>query len=273
MFLMNTERVYLFEGNRDIYLDLYVINDTRLLSRDGMLVIPGGGYGGVCMDREGEKTALAYLARGINAYVLNYRCAKTDVFPMHLEYAARAMKWIKDNAKDHNTNPDRIFVSGFSAGGHLAATLNTKYNFIEEKLGYEKDEVKPRGAVLCYPVITAIGPCHKGSFTNLLNKPFEEISEEEKAYHSVENHVNSDTPPAFIWHTSEDGAVPVHSSLKLGMAYANAGVPFALHVYPYGPHGIALATEYSNAHDGVNRVQPLAYGWLEDSIEWMKTIK
>ena len=99
------------------------------------------------------------------------------------------------------------------------------------------------------------------------------ISEEEKAYHSVENHVNSDTPPAFIWHTSEDGAVPVHSSLKLGMAYANAGVPFALHVYPYGPHGIALATEYSNAHDGVNRVQPLAYGWLEDSIEWMKTIK
>ena len=111
MFLMNTERVYLFDGCEDIYLDLYVINDTRLPLRDGMLVIPGGAYSGVCMDREGEKTALAYLARGVNAYVLNYRCAKEDVFPMHLEYAARAMKWIKDNAKDHNTNPERVFVS------------------------------------------------------------------------------------------------------------------------------------------------------------------
>ena len=272
MFLMNTERIYLYEGNSDIYLDLYVINDTRLSVRDGMLVIPGGGYCGVCVDREGEKTALAYLARGINAYVLNYRCAKEDVFPMHLEYAARAMKWIKDNAASHNTNPERIFVSGFSAGGHLAATLTTKYAFIEEKLGFEKDEAKPRGAVLAYPVITAIGPCHQGSFVNLLNKPFDEITDEEKAFHSVENHVDAETPPAFIWHTSEDGAVPVHSSLKLGLAYANAGVPFSLHVYPYGPHGIALATEYSNAHDGVNRVQPLAEAWLEDSIAWMKTV-
>ncbi|MBQ7333225.1 MAG: alpha/beta hydrolase [Clostridia bacterium] len=273
MFLMNTERIYLYEGNEDIYLDLYVMNDSRLAMRDGMLIIPGGGYGYVCMDREGEKTALAYLARGVNAYVLNYRCAKTDVFPMHLEYAARAMRWIKENAASHNTNPERVFVSGFSAGGHLAATLTTKYAFIEEKLGLEKDTAKPKGAVLSYPVITAIGPCHKGSFSSLLNKPFQEITDEEKAFHSVENHVNSDTPPAFIWHTSEDKSVPVHSSLKLALAYADAGVPFALHVYPYGPHGIALATEYSNPADSVSSVQPMAARWLEDSIEWMKTIK
>ena len=219
-----------------------------------------------------KKTALAYLARGVNAYVLNYRCAKEDVFPMHLEYAARAIKWIKDNGASHNTNPERIFVSGFSAGGHLAATLTTKYTFIEEKLGFEKDEAKPKGAVLCYPVITAIGPCHKGSFSSLLNKPFEEITEEEKIFHSAENHVNTETPPAFIWHTSEDGGVPVHSSLKLALAYADAKVPFSLHVYPYGPHGIALATEYSNP-DGPGRVQPMAEAWLEDSIEWMKSIK
>ncbi len=272
MFLMNTERVYLYEGNSDIYLDLYVINDTRLAKRDGILLIPGGGYEYVCMDGEGEKTALAYLARGINVYMLDYRCGETDVFPMHLEYAARAMKWIKDNADKHNTDKERVFVSGFSAGGHLAETLTTKYAFIEEKLGLNKDEAKPKGAVLCYPVITAIGPCHQGSFVNLLGKPFDEITDEEKIFHSAENHVNSDTPPAFIWHTSEDGAVPVHSSLKLALAYANAGVPFALHVYPYGPHGIALATEYSNL-EGPERVQPLAESWLEESIEWMKTVK
>ena len=192
---------------------------------------------------------------------------------MHLEYAAVAMKWIKDNAESHNTNPERIFVSGFSAGGHLAANLTTDYAFIEAKLGYSKNTVKPKGAVLCYPVITAIGPCHKGSFVNLLNKPFEEITDEEKAYHSIENRVTSETPPAFIWHTSEDGAVPVHSSIKLGLAYANAGVPFSLHVYPYGPHGIALANEYSNPDDGIERSQPLAERWLDDSIEWMKTVK
>ncbi len=272
MFLMNTERVYFIDGKTDIYLDLYVINDTRLNKRDGMLVIPGGGYGIVALDREGEKTALAYLARGVNAYVLNYRCAREDVFPMHLEYAALAMKWIRENADKHNTNPERIFALGYSAGGHLAASLTTRYNFAEERLGLKKDSVKPKGAVLCYPVITAIEPCNKGSFAGLLNKPYEDLTDEEKAYHSMENYVKSDTPPAFIWHTSEDKAVPVHSSLKLALAYANAGVPFALHVYPYGPHAIALATEYSNPQDGLSRVQPLAMGWLDDSIEWMKTI-
>ena len=272
MFLMNTERVYFFEGHDDIYLDLYVINDNRLSPRDGMLVIPGGGYGIVALDREGEKTALAYLARGLNAYVLNYRCAKEDVFPMHLEYAARAMKWIKENAEKHNTNPERIFALGYSAGGHLCASLTTRYNFIEERLGYEKDSVKPRGSVLGYPVITAFEPCNTSSFAGLLKKPYASLTDEEKAYHSMENYVTEETPSAFIWHTSEDTTVPVHNSLKLALAYANAGVPFALHVYPYGPHAIALATEYSNHKDNPERTQPLASAWLDDSIEWMKTI-
>ena len=273
MQLVNTERIYLFEGVKDIFLDLYVMNDKRLKPRDAMLVIPGGGYGYVCLDREGEKTALAYLARGINAYVLNYRCKKEDVFPKHLEYAARAMKWIRENAESHNTNPERVFATGFSAGGHLCATLATKHEYIENLLGFEKGVAKPLGVVLAYPVITAIGPCHKGSFMHLLDKHFEEITDEEKKLHSLEFQVNENTSPAFIWHTAEDQAVPPHSSLKLALAYADAGVPFTLHIYPYGPHGTALATEYSNPNDGKPRVQPMAAKWFEESIDWMQTVK
>lgn len=272
MFLFNTDRIYFMEEREDVYLDLYVMNDERIGLRDGMLVIPGGGYGYVCMDREGEKTALAYVARGVNAFVLNYRAIDEDVYPMHLEYAALAMAWIKNNAKAFGTNPERIFASGYSAGGHLCATLATKTEFIENRLGLEKGITKPRGVVLCYPVTSAYEPTHKGSFTSLLNKPFDKITEEERELHSVEKNITKDTPPAFIWHTAEDGAVPVQGTLNLALAYANAGASFTLHVYPYGPHGIALATEYANQRDGIPRVQPLAARWLDDSIDWMKTV-
>lgn len=268
MFFLKTDRVYLYEDREDVYLDLYVVNDTRYVKADGILVIPGGGYGYVCMDREGEKTALAYAARGVNAFVLNYRAAEEDVYPMHLECAALAMAWIKNHAEEYATNPDRIFATGYSAGGHLCATLATKYRLMEEKFGFSKDFIRPLGVVLSYPVTTAYGPTHQGSFVNLLNKPFDSLTDEEKDFHSVELNVTENTPPAFMWHTAEDGAVPVQGTLKLAIAYANAKVPFALHVYPYGPHGLALATDFAHLCP-----QPLAEAWLDDSIKWMKTIK
>ena len=273
MFLLNTERIYLYEGNESIYLDVYAINDTRLSPRDAVLIIPGGGYSNVALDIDGEKGALAYVSRGVNAFVLNYiEKRENDSFPVHLERAALAMAYIKNNAEKYNVNPERVFALGFSAGGHLAATLATKYSFAEERLSLPENIARPKGIILAYSVISAYTPTHNATFVNLLKKPFKEITKEERNYHSADMHVTPDTPPAFMWHTSEDASVTPHGSLKMALAYANAGVPFALHIYPYGPHGMALASEFSSPRGCETRTQPLASGWLDDSIEWMKTI-
>ncbi len=274
MFFLKTDRIYLYENNDEIYIDCYAVDDKRIAPRDGILVIPGGGYGFVCVDREGEKTALAYAARGINAFVLNYRAAREDVYPMHLECAVRAMAWLREHADEYSVNPDRIFAIGYSAGAHLCGTLATKHMLIEDKLGLAVNTARPKGIVMCYPVVTAHESAHKGSFHSLLNKPYDQLSEEEKSFHSIEKNVTSSTPPAFIWHTAKDEAVPVQNSLKLAMAYADNGVDFTLHVYPYGPHAICLGEDFSSGGEQFSdRVQPLAASWLEDSVKWMKTVK
>ncbi len=271
MFLLKTERIYLIDGVDDVFLDVYAIDDKRLAPRDAVLVIPGGGYSYVCLDREGEKTALAYVARGVNAFELNYRASEKDVFPMHLEYAALAMNYIREHAEEYNVNPERIFAEGYSAGGHLCASLATMHGFVEKRLGLPENSARPRGVVLAYPVISAYIPTHGASIANLLNKPFSALTDEERDAYSLEKHVTSETPPAFIWHTATDKDVPVQGSLKYAMACADNGVPFTLHVYPYGPHGICLATDYTSTATPES-TQPLAEGWLDASIKWMKTI-
>ncbi len=271
MFLLKTERIYLIDGVDDVFLEVYAVDDKRLAPRDAVLVIPGGGYEFVCLDREGEKTALAYVARGVNAFELNYRASKDDVFPMHLEYAALAMNYIREHAEEYNVNPERIFAEGYSAGGHLCGALATMHKFAEKRLGLPENAARPRGVVLSYPVITAYGPTHEQSFANLLNKPFAELTEEEKSLHSLERQVTPETPPAFIWHTATDGCVPVQGSLKYAMACADNGVPFTLHIYPYGPHAICLGTEYVGTPT-LDAAQPLAEGWFDASIKWMKTV-
>lgn len=271
MFFFKNERIYLRKDDPEIYLDAYAVDDKRLKPRDAVLIIPGGAYAYVCLDREGEKTALAYAARGVNAFVLNYRAAADDVFPMHLECAALAMAWIRLHSEDYNVNPERVFSLGFSAGGHLCGSLATMYKYVEERLGLDKGIAKPCGIVMAYPVVSAYRPTHEDSFKNLLNKPFDAYTDEERMIYSIEMNVKENTPPAFIWHTASDEAVPVQGTLKLALAYANAGVPFTLRVYPYGPHGIGLGTDYSNNGEDA-RIQPIAAKWVEESIEWMKTI-
>lgn len=271
MFLFKAERIYLKDADEDIYLDTYAVNDKTLTPRDAILVIPGGGYGHVCLDREGEKTALAYLARGVNAFVLNYSIGEDAVFPAQLECAALAMAYIKKHAEEYNVNPERVFSLGFSAGGHLAGLLTTMHGFAEERFGLEKDMARPRGTVFCYPVISAFPPTNRGTIENLLKKSFDSLTDEERLIYSIETNIKSTTPPAFMWHTATDAAVPVQGTLKLALAYANAGASFTLRVYPYGPHGIALGTDYSNNGKSAF-VQPMAEKWLEESIEWMKTV-
>ena len=269
---MHSERIYLSEDKR-AYLDTYV-SEFRNAKRDAMLVIPGGGYRMVCADREGELVALAYAARGYNAFVLNYRVGEeSDVYPTQLIDASKAVLHIKENADKYCIDPNRVFAVGFSAGGHLAGSLAllTKDELVLNTLGVTADELKIKGVVLSYPVVTAMTDTHRGSFEYLTGMPFDNIPVELKKKYSLEENVDKNSPPAFIWHTAEDKTVPVIGSLMLAANYVKCGATVSLHVYPYGCHGISLATAYANHEARV--AEPLAQRWITDSIDFLNTIK
>ncbi len=270
--IMINERITLSDDGR-AYLDTYVTFNTSATPRPAMLILPGGGYHGVS-PREGEPIALAFMARGYNAFVLNYRVgAEDDVYPRQLIDASRAMIHIRENAEKYNTLKDKVTVLGFSAGGHLAGSLATMHNEPEilEKLGISEGENRPDSVVLCYPVITALHQTHQGSFKNLLGKPFDEITEEEKLRFSIEERVNCDTPPTFIWHTAKDKGVPPIGSLRLAERLIELDVPVAVRIYPYGGHGISLGTKETTGPNDAH-VQPIAANWVRDVDEWLLSL-
>lgn len=235
--------------------------------RDGLLVIPGGGYRFVSMDREGEPVALEFCGRGMNCFVLEYSVGEKAKFPTPLQQAALAMKHIKENAESYNVNPERIFAMGFSAGGHLCASLGSFWNR-EEVLsvpGMTAQLAKPRGTVLIYPVITSGSFAHKGSFCNLLGT--QDPTQEESERYSIEKQVSEDTVPAFFAHTAADKTVPVENSLLMAMALSEKKIPFELHVFPAGGHGLALSN-YITGRNPNDMIKEFAQ-WPALAWDWM----
>ena len=213
---MIRETVKLMPGRDEVYLDYYG-NDDRSEVADAMLVIPGGGYGAVCSDREGEPIALSYLTKGINAFVLHYSVGSEIKDPLDpLTEASLAMLHIRANAQKYNINPARVFAVGFSAGGHLTGSLGTLWNDAElqARLPEAGDGNRPTGVVLCYPVISSSNIGHMGSFSNLLRSQTPDAAALERF--SLEKHVGAHTPPAFIMHTYADALVPVEKRAAHG---------------------------------------------------------
>lgn len=241
------------------------------LKRKAVLVCPGGGYR-FCSNTEAEPIALAYLAAGYNAFVLDYSVTSAATgevgkkFPGQLIEAAMAMKFIKDNAEKFHIDPDYVFVNGYSAGGHLAASLGILYNskYVTDAIDMPENYARPRGMILAYPVINSGKYQHKGSFANILQ---DNDNEESRREVSLETRVDANTVPAFIWHTRTDQLVPVENSLLLASALAENGIDFELHIYPDGPHGLSLATSV------VGRVNDTAAQWFSESLRWMESIK
>ncbi len=232
-----------------------------------ILICPGGGYG-YTSDREAESMALQFLAMGYHAAVLRYSCAPAQ-YPTALLELAYSMKLIRKHAKEWNIAEDKIVVQGCSAGGHLAASFGMfwREEFIAEALNIEDKEIlRPNGMVLCYPVITSGEYAHRGSFNNLLGDRAELL---EKM--SLEKQVNENTPKAFIWHTFEDGSVPVENSLLLVSAMRKVGIPVEFHLYPHGGHGLGLATKLTETEDG-RAVQPECASWLGLAHTWLENL-
>jgi acetyl esterase/lipase len=217
-----------------------------------VLVLPGGGYARQA-DHEAEPVAEWLADLGIHAFVLRYRVAP-DRHPAPLEDAKQAMLHIRSGAHGLAVDPGRVGVLGFSAGGHLAATLSTAVATGSTDLDVPASV--PDLTVLCYPLVSYTQEVHQGSVDNLLG---DAPSPDLLAEMSAELRVTAATPPAFLWHTADDAAVPVSHSFRYTAALLSAGVPAELHVFPKGRHGLGLADE----EPGADQWPTLCAGWLD----------
>jgi acetyl esterase/lipase len=205
-----------------------------------VIVCPGGGYGGLSMDKEGDQIAKWLNSLGVTAFVLKYRLGPKYHHPVELGDAQRAIRTVRSKAPEYRLSPDRIGIMGFSAGGHLASTAGTHFDAGDASAADPIDRLssRPDFLVLCYPVIS-FGPfAHQGSKRNLLGE-----NPDPKLVESLSNEtqVTAQTPPTFLFHTTTDAAVPVENSVMFYAALRKAGVPAELHIYERGPHGVGLA--------------------------------
>lgn len=241
---MDTQIIQL-TNDPQVTLTTYILDSSPELcnanTRPGILIFPGGAYIN-CSDREAEPIAMAYLAEGYNAFVLRYSLGEKANFPQPLTDAETALTCIRNNAEKWHVGPDKIAVCGFSAGGHLAAALGTM------------GTVRPNAMILGYP-------CILGSMGDKLNVSIP----------SCEKYVDKDTPPAFIFSTSNDEIVPVKNSIAFAAALEAAGIPFEIHIFQNGCHGLSLAKGVTSS--GLKRnVNPDVAQWLGLSLNWLENI-
>ena len=225
------------------------------------VICPGGGYGGLA-PYEGEHYARFLVEQGIAGFVLKYRLGSAGYrHPAMLQDAARAVRTLRARAAEWKLDPKKIGIMGSSAGGHLASTLLTHFDAgrPEDQDAIERQSSRPDLGILCYPVITMGEFTHQGSRDNLLGK---NPSAELVRNLSNELQVTKETPACFIWHTGEDKAVPVENSLQFAEALRKAAVPFDLHIYQKGAHGLGLGT---HQWDPEHR-----HPWTQDLVYWLK---
>ncbi len=276
---MKTDTFVLDPRYPDCTLTTYIHEPSAELgiaTRRAIIVCPGGGYH-FLSDREGEPVALQYAAAGLNAFILRYSLREKAAGDAPLVEAALAVKHIRDHAEEYHIDPQYVFITGFSAGGHCAAMCGTLWNdpVIREALGIDRGEApeginRPTATVLCYPVITGGRYAHRGSIDTLCGAPSEGTPGADR--YSLELHVDGTTAPAFVWHTFNDSAVPIQNTLLYVSAMAQAGVPFEYHVYPDGVHGLSLCNgETSCAIPSLDK--PECAGWMDEAIRYCKTFQ
>ena len=207
----------------------------------GVVLCPGGGYGGLGWYGEGQQIASWLNSQGIAAFILKYRLGPRYHHPAPLQDAQRALRWVRHEATRFRVAPNQVGIWGFSAGGHLASTAATHFDAGDPKASdpVERVSCRPDFAILAYPVITMTSEfTHQGSRRNLLgDNPDPKLIE----LLSNEKQVTRETPPAFLFHTGEDDAVPPENSVRFYLALRKAGVPAELHIYQHGKHGQGLA--------------------------------
>jgi acetyl esterase/lipase len=246
--------------SNDIPTLIPYLPDTTNTTGAAMVICPGGGYGHLA-PHEGNDYALWLNQHGVTCFVLKYRLGwKRYRHPAMLQDAARAVRMVRTRAADWKIDPHRVGIMGSSAGGHLASTLMTHFDSGDPAVAdpIERQSSRPDIGILCYPVITMGEFAHQGSKENLLgtNPPPELVK-----LLSNELQVTSNTPPCFIWCTYEDKTVPMENSLLFAGALRKGGVPFDLHIYQKGKHGMGLGDKPPFGHP---------HPWANDCLFWLK---
>ena len=269
---MICEKIQLRKDNENVYLKTYVPDNLYGRISDALLVMPGGGYA-FLSDRESEPVALEFVSKGYAVFVLYYSVMENAKFPNPLIDASLAINYIKNNSKKYYVNPERIFALGFSAGGHLAASLGILWNLPEiyQKANIKPGYNKPKGVLPIYPVISAdVDGAHMDSFYRITGAT--SPTKDELFKYSLEKRVNGDTVPMFIVHTSTDSSVSVHNSLALATALRNNSIQFEMHIYPDAPHGMSLCNKITSMGDEKKENHEYAK-WVNLAHKWMESIK
>ena len=235
-------------------------------NRPAVIVLPGGGYG-MTYPGEGEPIALAYLARGFCAFVLDYSVYPAR-FPQALVETLTAIRFVRENTKEYGIDPNRIAICGFSAGGHLAACAGTlwNHNCLDTYLDAERSAYRPNTMFLAYPVINVAS--HKGSYLNLFSQNEEELTKEMQELLNLENQVSDKTPPTFLWHTTSDSTVPAKASLDFALALAEKKIPYEVRIWSGDRHGTGLGNYVTEPKSEPLTPHPCS-DWVEDSVKFL----
>ena len=258
-------------------------DELTIGKRKAIVVCPGGGYG-FLSEREAEPIALQYFAAGLNVFVLRYSIlqnAANNYSP--LIEACLAIKYIREHCDELYVDPKYVSIIGFSAGGHLAAWTGCAWHSPEVVAhlgGADPIICKPTSTILCYAVLTSDAKYrHTGTMWVLNGMPTESdvfpkdengmvLDEEGMSRFSPESMVDERTSPAFLWHTVQDDCVNVQNSLIYSSKLHQYKIPFEMHIYNNGPHGMSLCNKetWSQRDD---LVDPYAADWLRMSINWL----
>ncbi|MBO5891404.1 MAG: alpha/beta hydrolase [Oscillospiraceae bacterium] len=238
-------------------------NEIAARKVPSVIVCPGGGYCSIS-DREQFPVGREFLAAGYHVFILTYSVNEDARNFNPLCQLAATISHIRKHAEEWMADPDKIAVSGFSAGGHLAASIGTLALSEEfQKVWCGDSNILPNAMVLAYPVLLANEFAHAGTIRNVSGCG---VGTETYRYFGLDQHVCKQTPPTFLWHTVEDQVVPVENSLQFASALYRVGVPFELHVFPEGKHGMSTCTQEVDAY------HPHNARWVSWAIAWLNQI-
>lgn len=308
---MISKQLFLWE-DKEVFIKTYLLENSKELrpycKRPLIVICPGGGYA-FTSDREAEPIALTYAAAGYHAVVLRYSVGERATMPRPLEELADTVAYFREHAEEYFIQKDQIIVTGFSAGGHLAASLGVFWNHKDMLKKYENDreQIRPNGMILCYPVLDLMSSTKRLDIGIVGQPEFETIdfnmihpnikredvfvrengktyidfevamnayifggyySKEEELFYSLQTQVTKDTPPTFLWHASGDDLILPANSLKFANALNEHHIPYELHVFGDGGHGISLANE--NTANNPWEIVPSVQVWSSLALTWLK---
>jgi len=233
--------------------------------RPAVIICPGGAYR-FLSDREAEPVVMQFYSEGFQVFLLKYSLLEECAYPAPLEEASRAIWLVRSNSAEWGIDPDKIVIGGFSAGGHFSALIGTRWNEpgLAERLGIPEGGNKPNGLILCYgklePVKEGLDFDISPEDVGYILRIYDERAD------TIKN-VTKDTPPSFIWHTRSDSLVSADESMRFAANCLKENVPFELHVYSEGVHGLSLGNDlcdYKQPH-AVN-----VDSWVSLCINWFK---